>query len=437
MKIKTRFLLWAIVAHLMMATICLLAFRDNLLWLVCSEFSVFVSAVVSAWFWHSLAEADRVSATCIEMLNEQDFSAQLRQTGNRDSDRMIDLYNRMITEMRKQRLNIRGKNEFLDLLVEASDMGVITFDFDMRVAAANPAALKFLKMPSSELLGRWLGSLDNALAKFLSALVENAPQVAETDGVNRYRCSLLSFVDSGFRNPFILIEELTHELLSAEKNASEKVIRTMSHEVNNTLSAINSNLSVLLSFEDCFPDDLRPDIVRALQMSIQRSDNLCGLVSTFADIVKLPPPVMSTVSLHDIVQNTVSLMQGKFADAGVGCALQLCSISPIISADSVQMEQALINILKNAMEACKDIDRNGAKDCITVITTDFPASLTVRDAGCGVSEELRNKIFTPFFTTKPGGQGIGLMLVCEILLNHRFKFDLRSKDGFTDFRIEF
>ena len=141
---------------------------------------------------------------------------------------------------------------------------------------------------------------------------------------------------------------------------------------------------------------------------------------------------MAPVELNTIVQNTFSLMQGKFAEAGVNCVLQLCPISPVIMADSVQMEQALINILKNALEA--SVDTRGK---VTVITADSPATLTVRDTGCGIPEEHRNEIFKPFFTTKPGGQGIGLMLVCEILLNHKFSFDLKTKDGYTEFWIMF
>jgi signal transduction histidine kinase len=107
-------------------------------------------------------------------------------------------------------------------------------------------------------------------------------------------------------------------------------------------------------------------------------------------------------------------------------------MSPVIIADSIQMEQALINILKNAMEASA-----GTKGEITVITTYNPAVLIIRDTGCGIPEELRNEIFKPFFTTKSGGQGIGLMLVCEILLNHKFSFNLETKNGCTEFKIVF
>ena len=430
MKGKTRFLIWAIVIHLLMIAFCIFAFRNNLAWLLCSVLCVAASAGVAAWLWYGLSKSDKVAASCIEMLNEQDFSALLRHVGYPESDRMIDVYNRMIAELREQRLQILDKSEFLNLLIEADNMGIIVLDFDRIVTSVNPAAAKFLQIPAAELIGHRLDEFDNVMMQTLSTLSEDSPQVVEAGGVNRYRCSLLSFVDRGFRHPFITIEELTHELIAAEKRASEKVIRTMSHEVNNTLTSINSNLSLLLGFEDCFPADLRADIVRALQLSIERSDNLCRLISAFADIVKLPPPHTAPVSLNAIVRNTVSLMQGKFADVRINCVLQLCDVSPVINADFVQMEQALINILKNAIEASI-----GSRGDVTVITTNDPVTLTVRDTGCGVPEELRNEIFKPFFTTKPGGQGIGLMLVCEILLNHKFSFNLETKNGCTEFRI--
>jgi len=367
------------------------------------------------------------------MLNEQDFSAQLRNVGYPEGDRMIEIYNHMIGELRKQRLDLLGTYEAFGKLIDVSPTGIIILDFDKSVMQANPAAARFLQIPADELTGRHLSEFDHPLARSLASLSDEEPLlVDDTDGINRYRCSLLSFFDRGFRHPFIIIEELTHELIAAEKRASEKVIRIMSHEVNNTLSSINSNLSVLLGFEDCFPVDLRSDIVRALQVSIERSDSLCRLVSAFADIVKLPPPQLAPVTLNTIVQNTVSLMHGKFANTGVNCLVQLCPVSPVINADSIQLEQALINILKNALEASMN-----AKGEVTVITADYPASLTIRDTGCGIPEEIRNKIFSPFFTTKPGGQGIGLMLVCEILLNHRFTFDLQTKDGYTEFNIVF
>ena len=429
---KNIFLLWAVIIHLLMATVCVIAFRENLAWLLCSILCVAATAGISAWIWYGFSKSDKVSTMCLDMLNEQDFSSQLRHVGYPEGDRMIDAYNRMIAELREQRLQIRGKNEFLDLLVEAEAMGIIILDFDMLVTSVNPAAAKFLQISAAELIGHRLKEFDNMMAQALSALSEDTPKVVEVNGINRYRCSLRSYVDRGFRHPFILIEELTHELIAAEKRASEKVIRTMSHEVNNTLSSINSNLSVLLGFEGYFPANLRLDIVRALQLSIERSDNLCRLVSAFADVVKLPPPQLAPVALNTIVQNTVSLMQGKFANEGISCTMQLCDVSPLITADSVQMEQALINILKNSLEA--SIVTKGE---VTVITADNPISLIVRDTGCGIPDELRNKIFTPFFTTKPEGQGIGLMLVCEILLNHKFSFELETKDGCTEFRIAF
>ncbi len=425
-------MIWATVAHALMVTVCIFAFRDKAIWLLLSETVVVLSVVLSLWFWYTLSKSIKVSTTCLEMINEQDFSSQLRHVGYLEADRMIDVYNRMITELREQRLLVRDKNQFLDLLIEASPMGIIILDFDMYVTSANPSAIKSLQVSPDELRGHQLSEFDGVLTKALSELNSEEPQLVEIGGINRYRCSLQFFIDHGFRHPFILIEEMTYELLAAERHASEKVIRTLSHEVNNTLSSINSNLSVLLGLENVFPEKLRPDIIRALQLSIERSDNLCRLVSSFADIVKLPAPKLVAVGLNALVQNTMALMHSLFESTRVRYSLELDKISPVVMMDAVQMEQVLINIIKNSLEAI------GTDGMVTIITINTPPAVIIRDTGHGIAEKLRNQIFSPFFSTKPDGQGIGLMLVREILLNHHFSFSLETvEEGRTEFKIEF
>ena len=172
-------LVWAIIIHLLMMAICVFAFRDNVIWLLCSELFVVISASISIWVWHSLSQSAKVSSFCLDMINEQDFSSLLRHVGYPEADRMIDVYNRMIAELREQRLQVRGKNEFLDLLVEASPMGVIIMDFDRLVTLVNPAAAKFLQMPAAELSGRRLKEFGSTMTQALSGLTEGVPEIVE------------------------------------------------------------------------------------------------------------------------------------------------------------------------------------------------------------------------------------------------------------------
>ena len=431
MNARIFFLYWTIFIHALVGIISFYLFRDRFTILISIEIGLTISIIISLWFWSVVSKSEKVSAQCLDMIKEQDFSAQLTHVGYPEADRMIDVYNRMMTELREQRLLVRNRNQFLDLLIEASPMGIIIFDYDMQITSINPFAAGLLDASSDQLIGHSLSVSDQPMAKALTGLSAEEPVMVEVGGINRYKCTLQFFIDRGFQRPFILVEELTKELVAAERKASEIVIRTMSHEVNNTLSSINSNLSVLLSLESSFPDDLRPDIVQALQLSIERSENLCNLVSAFANVVKIPPPSLAPVNLNTLIENTVNLMGAYFSDHEVGCSLQLNHISPVIMMDAIQMEQVLINILKNAVEA------SGHGDTVTVLTTDNPAMLMVRDTGHGIPEKNYNQLFLPFFSTKSDGQGIGLMLVREILSNHKFSFRLETLEYYTEFKIIF
>ncbi|MCL2073974.1 MAG: hypothetical protein FWH18_08640, partial [Marinilabiliaceae bacterium] len=197
LKKKVILLLLTIIIYLIIATLFALAFYENLILLSIAEFCMLIASVLSFWLLHRLFKADRVSTTCLEMLNEQDFSARLRRVGYPESDRMIDLYNRMIAELREQRIQIINKSELINLLIENDTMGIIIFDFNMLVSLVNPAAIKFLQLSANQIIGQSLKKFDKTLVKALSQLTLNIPQVVEVGGINRYRCSLLYFYDRG------------------------------------------------------------------------------------------------------------------------------------------------------------------------------------------------------------------------------------------------
>ena len=147
---------------------------------------------------------------------------------------------------------------------------------------------------------------------------------------------------------------------------------------------------------------------------------------------RLPQPVKKTIDLHKLINEVAVLMKTKAAEINVSFEYKFAAENIFISADEQQMAQALINIVKNAVES---IVSDGK---VTFTTVAHPARLIITDTGKGINAEQNEEIFRPFFSTKRTGQGIGLTLVKEILLNHHFSFSLKTiQPGQTEFEIMF
>jgi Signal transduction histidine kinase regulating C4-dicarboxylate transport system len=153
-------------------------------------------------------------------------------------------------------------------------------------------------------------------------------------------------------------------------------------------------------------------------------------MQNFSNVVKLPLPEKEKMYLNESVMVVIESFSSVLKEKKIGIEVRLDSSSPIISADRSQMEQVFANIIKNSIEAV------GSKGEIRVSTKNNPVIVYFEDNGTGLSKKVSEKIFTPFFSTKPGGQGIGLTLAQEILTNHGFSFSFRNKESVgTDFII--
>jgi signal transduction histidine kinase len=229
-----------------------------------------------------------------------------------------------------------------------------------------------------------------------------------------------------------MIEELTAEILAAEKKAYGKVIRMMAHEVNNTTGPVNSILNSALKKEELWTDEKNKTLQQALQVAFDRNQNLNLFMRNFADVVRLPEPRKQKIDLHDLLRNVATLMELRAGEKSIEFKHDLSPEPIFITADEQQLEQALINIVKNAIEA---IDGKGT---ISFTTTESPKRLIITDTGQGIAKESAEHLFSPFFSTKKDGQGVGLTLIKEILLNHQYDFSLKTVEpGKTVFTINF
>jgi nitrogen fixation/metabolism regulation signal transduction histidine kinase len=334
----------------------------------------------------------------------------------------------MVDRLREERIRNEEQELLLRKVMEESPGGVITLDVDGHIATINPAAEALLGTTSAKVIGKSLVDLDNNFANGLAEVPADSSRLIPISGRKRVRCRKASFMDRGFPRQFLLLDELTDELHQTEKQAYEKLIRMMSHEVNNTSGAVQSLLQSCLGYARQLAEEDREDFARALEVAIQRTANLDEFMSGFANVVRLPQPHLRASNPWHVAQQTGLLFKDRCEAANIAWNEELDPDLPDVNCDPVQFEQLLVNVIKNAIEA---IESNGDSGEITLRGSrkGRQYSLSISDTGPGLSAEVQEHLFTPFFTTRENGQGIGLTMVQEILLAHRFDFSLENTEG--------
>lgn len=348
----------------------------------------------------------------IDLLQAQDFSSRLAKVGSRDADNIGAVFNRMMDALKNERLRVMERNQFLDMLIEASPMGIVIYDFNGSIPDMNSAARSLLD--------------NDELRCATEELQRGEVRTVRLSDTRIYRLSSLTFLDRGFQRPFVLMESLSEEVRKVEKAAYGKVIRQMSHEVNNTVAGVTPVLDTLAAIAD------DPDLTETVTASSDRLLSLSRFVTNYAEMVKLPAPDLHEVNLTALVESMIPFLESLTAGREIRISTDVERENPVIlRADPVQIEQVIVNIVKNSIESIAGSTGSGT---VTVRLTRH--GLEVADNGGGISAEVAENLFTPFFTTKNSGNGIGLMLVSEILHNHGFAFSLRTyADGITRFRI--
>lgn len=340
----------------------------------------------------------------LNLLREQDFSSRLRLTGQPDADNIVELYNTLMASMKAERLKNLEQNRFLSLVVEASPLGIAVCDFNGAVVRTNSA---WERMSSPE------------LAKAVESVADGDSQVMRLPGASIVRISKLWFMDSGFRRRFVIVERITEEITAAEKQMFNIIVRTIGHEVNNSLGSV---ISILESLGAMHSDDSLA--ARAIDSCTTSCVNLVSFVRGYAEIVKLPPPDCETVDVNRWLTGLCPALTAM-TPASVSLEIDGAPADATACFDPVLMERVVVNIVKNAVESIA-----GRPDgAIEIALRSDPLTLTVTDNGPGIADDVSAKLFTPFFSTKRPDRGLGLMLVADILRAHGFRYSLSTSPG--------
>lgn len=356
----------------------------------------------------------------LDMLRGQDWNSTLRHVGQPDVDAISDVFNDMISRLKDQRIRFQERTHLLNLLVESAPVGVMILGLDGAAPLTNPAARAMLGASAS-------------LAPFLGGMESGDTADMSTPTGATLRCSCRSFIDRGIRRRFYLMEDISNSVAAAERAAYEKVIRVISHEVNNTVAGLTSAIGSIVPL---LAEARESDMASLLESCADRATALSAFIRRFADVVRLPEAVLTPRPLNALIARCMPFLESLGAPLGIPVVFEPGTGVPDVQADAAMMEQALINIVKNAVESISQSATPGGRVTITTLERDGRATALITDNGPGISDEKSRMLFTPFFTDKPMGQGVGLMLVRDILRRHDATFSLATApDGLTTFTI--
>lgn len=362
----------------------------------------------------------------VDLIKEQDLGSRLRPVGQKDADKIIELFNRMMGQLKNEKLKLQEQNHLMDLLVANSPMGVVILDFDGYITLSNSAAGEFLQA-GEEIVGKRIGDIGSPLAKEIAELGIGGEKSVRLSDSCIYRCSMLSFMDRGFVRPFILIENLTQEVMLAERRAYGKAIRIMAHEVQNTVAGVISTLALLKE------ENHGGESAELIDSCTERTREMSLFVKKFADIAKIPQPQLRAVDLEEFLRGSRLFLESLCSGKNISLEYSLEGNCGEVMLDTVLFEQVVINIVKNAVESAPTHIK-----IATYKTSCNSPALDISNNGAPILPDVAAKLFTPFFTTKPNGQGLGLTFIREVLTSHNCRFSLQTReDGKTHFCVEF
>ncbi len=432
MKIRTQYILFVVIIHLTLLLLSFQIFQENKLWFIISEFFILGSVFLSVRLYRSLIQPIQTITMGVEAIKDQDFNVKFMETGSAEMDKLIGTYNQMIDKLRAEGIKQQEQHFFLDKLIQTSPVGILILDFDENIASLNPKVRALFNLNQLDYRGQTIHALKHPITQELSQLQTGESKIIQLSGVQTFKCQKAHFVDRGFNHQFITIEELTTEILAAEKKAYGKVIRMMAHEVNNSIGAINSILESALNYKSQIAVTDRADYQNALEVAIERNDQLNYFMRNFADVIRMPAPKLEQYDLNKLLESIQILFHAKATKNKIALLFNKTEVPFFVKIDVPQIQQVLVNITKNALESI------GQKGQISFLLNVEARKLIIRDDGKGIPKEMEAFLFTPFFSTKNTGQGIGLTLIRDILRNHEFSFSLQTiEEGRTEFEINF
>ncbi|MES2899944.1 MAG: ATP-binding protein [Pseudomonadota bacterium] len=440
MNLRRRLSAYMIGVHALLFALTFVVLRQSVVLFIMIELLILASLAIGFRLMHQALQPLEYTARFRDLIQNEDYSARLIDSRQPELNELVGLFNSMLGTLYRERLELGEQRGFLDSLLQATPSAVIVFDFENNISLMNASAIKLLGVEQAHglPLSHWP---ELPLATQLDSLPAGESRLLTDADGRRYRGQRGHFFDRGFARHFLLVEELTDELESSERSAYEKLIRVLAHEVNNTVAATGSVLDSLLYYRAQLAERDGEDFSTAIVAVKRRNTSLGEFIERFTRVIKMPEPELRPTSIGDLMDDILWLNREACKSRGIAIGWSRRDEVAPQRLDSQLMEQALLNIVKNAVEAVEATqDETGQPGYIrlALANEDGRIALSVTDSGNRLGEVPARQLFTPFVTTKKGGQGIGLMFVREVLQRHGLSYRLApSGAGETRFDIWF
>ena len=378
--------------------------------------------LVGGWWAFAFATRERVVhplqtvSNLLSALREEDFSVRAR--GARRDDPLGDVMfevNALSETLREQRLGALEATALLRTVMEEINLAVFAFDDQQKLRLVNRAGERLLAQPVERLLGRTASEL--GLADCLRDAPTRTMQMTFPGGIGRWGMRRNSFRQGGLPHQLLVLADLSQALREEERQAWQRLLRVLGHELNNSLAPIKSisgSLVDLLS-RDPPPADWKDDAQRGLGVITARADALSRFMEAYSRLARLPQPKLQAVEITPLIRRVAGLETRVPVVIAAG-------VDVMLQADADQLEQLLINLLRNAADAALET-QGGVR--VGWTRTGSRLEISVEDEGPGISNTAN--LFVPFFTTKPGGSGIGLALSRQIAEAHGGTLTLENR----------
>jgi two-component system nitrogen regulation sensor histidine kinase NtrY len=374
------------------------------------------------WFGLAFSLRERVVrplqtiSNLLAALREGDYSIRGRGAERDDAIGAVMLeVNALGETLRTQRLGALEATNLLRTVMAGIDVAVFAFDGDKHLTLVNHSGERLLAQPAERLLGRPAAEL--GLADCLEGESSRTIQITFPGGMGRWGMRRGSYHEGGLPHELLLLTDLSHALREEERQAWQRLIRVIGHELNNSLAPIKSIAGSLESLLDRQPppSDWKDDMKSGLTVIATRSDALSRFMGAYSRLARLPQPHLGPVEVSAWARRVVGLETRMPIAVRTGPELT-------IKADSDQLDQLLINLLKNAVDAALE---TGGGVVLGWKANAAYLDLSIVDDGPGISNMAN--LFVPFFTTKPEGSGIGLVLCRQIAEAHGGTLTLENR----------